>query len=282
MSIKKYNYAETPTQFITGANGIKYAYRRMGEKAEVPVFFFNHLTSNMDNCDPRIMDSLAEKHEIFCFDYKGVGATSGTDAKTIQEMAQDSLAFIKAFGYTKIDIVSFSMGGFIAQELIELAPNLVRKIVLSGTGPRGGKGISDVVGLTYWDIFKGLITFKDPKYYLFFNSTKSNKIAANAFLKRLKERTVNRDVPATVKNLKAQLNAIKIWGHEKPADLSTFKMPVLVINGDNDRMVPTPNSYDLAKRLPNAQLHIYENSAHGAIFQFHDDFVKRTLAFLAS
>ena len=282
MSTENYKFINTPTQFINGSNGVKYAYRRMGKKSEVPIFFFNHLTSNMDNCDPRIMDSLAEKHEIFCFDYKGVGATTGNDAKSIQEMAKDSLAFIKAFGYTKIDIVSFSMGGFIAQELIELEPTLVRKLVLAGTGPRGGKGVSEVVGLTYWDIFKGYLTFKDPKYYLFFNSTKSNKIGATEFLNRLKERKIDRDIPAKIRNLKAQLNAIKNWGYEKPADLSTFKMPVFVVNGDNDRMVPTPNSYDLAKRLPNATLHIYENAAHGAIFQFHEDFAKRTLAFLAS
>jgi len=282
MAKESFKFINTPTQFITASNGIKYAYRRMGKKSEVPIFFFNHLTSNMDNCDPRIMDSLAEHYEVFCFDYKGVGATSGKDAVSIQEMAKDCLALINAFGYSKIDIVSFSMGGFIAQELIELEPTLVRKIVLAGTGPRGGKGVSDVVGLTYWDILKGYVTFKDPKYYLFFNSTKSNKTAAAEFLNRLKERKIDRDIPAKIRNLKAQLNAIKIWGYEKPADLSTIKIPVFVVNGDNDRMVPTPNSYDLAKRLPNATLHIYENSAHGAIFQFHEDFIKRTLAFLAS
>ena len=282
MATENYQFINTPTQFITLSNGIKYAYRRMGKKSDVPIFFFNHLTSNMDNCDPSIMDKLAEKHEIFCFDYKGVGYTTGNDAQSIQEMAVDSLAFIKALGYNKIDIISFSMGGFIAQELIELDPTLVHKIVLAGTSPRGGKGISDVVGLTYWDIFKGYLTFKDPKYYLFFNSTQENKTAAIAFLNRLKERKKDRDIPVKIKTLIAQLKVIKNWGYEKPADLSSFKMPVLVVYGDNDRMVPTANSYDLADRIPNAILHIYKNSAHGAIFQFHEDFVKRTLAFLAS
>ncbi|WP_228724276.1 alpha/beta fold hydrolase [Spirosoma sp. KUDC1026] len=129
---------------------------------------------------------------------------------------------------------------------------------------------------------KALFTFVDPKYYLFFNSTDSGKQAARLFLDRLKERTENRDKEVGLSNLQAQLHAIKVWGHESPADLSGFTLPVLVINGDHDRMVPTSNSYDLAKRLPNAQLHIYENSAHGAIFQYHDDFVKRALTFYAA
>jgi pimeloyl-ACP methyl ester carboxylesterase len=129
---------------------------------------------------------------------------------------------------------------------------------------------------------KALFTFVDPKYYLFFNSTDSGKQAARLFLDRLKERTDNRDKGVKFINLQAQLHAINVWGHELPADLSGFTLPVLVINGDHDRMVPTSNSYDLAKRLPNAQLHIYENSAHGAIFQYHDDFVKRALAFYAA
>ncbi len=282
MTTQNFKYATVPTQFITASNGIKFAYRKLGEKKDIPIIYFNHLTANLDNCDPRIMDSMATQHEIISFDYRGVGGTSGDNATSIQEMAKDSLAFIKALGYEKVDIMAFSMGGFIAQEVMEIAPNLVRKIILAGTGPRGGAGISDVVGLTYWDIFKGYLNFVDPKFFLFFNSSKSGKIAAREFLKRLTERTENRDIPAKLKTLKAQLNAIKIWGYEQPADLSKFTLPVLVINGDNDRMVPTPNSYDLAKRLPNAQLHIYENAAHGAIFQHHDDFVKRALTLFAS
>ncbi|MBK7946560.1 MAG: alpha/beta hydrolase [Flavobacteriales bacterium] len=275
-------YATVPTQFITAANGVKFAYRRQGERQAVPIIYFNHLTANLDNCDPRVMDGLAAKHEIISFDYRGVGSTSGTDATSIQDMAKDSLAFIKALGYTQVDIISFSMGGFIAQELMEMEPTLVRRIVLAGTGPRGGKGISDVVGLTYWDIVKGLFTFRDPKFYLFFTTTTNGKKAARNFLARLKERTKDLDIPVGVRSLRAQLNAIRTWGHEQPADLSVFKLPVLVINGDNDRMVPTPNSYDMAKRFPNAKLHIYEEAAHGAVFQHHEDFVKRALGFFAA
>ncbi|ADB39685.1 alpha/beta fold hydrolase [Spirosoma linguale] len=275
-------YATVPTEFITAANGITFAYRRLGQKQAVPIIYFGHLTSNLDNADPRIMDALAAQHEIISFDYRGVGATSGNDAETIADMAKDGLAFIKALGYEKVDILAFSMGGFIIQELMAMEPTLVRKLILAGTGPRGGEGISDVVRLTYLDIAKALFTFVDPKFYLFFNSTDAGKQAARLFLDRLKERTENRDTAVGFGTLQTQLHAIKVWGHEPPADLSVFTLPVLVINGDNDRMVPTPNSYDLAKRLPNAQLHIYENAAHGALFQYHEDFVKRALAFYAA
>lgn len=282
MTPQNSTYATVPTQFITAANGIKFAYRRLGTKKDIPVIYFNHLTANLDNCDPRVMDGMATQYEIISFDYRGVGATTGEDATSIQDMAKDCIAFIKALGYTKVDIMAFSMGGFIAQELMDMEPTLVRKIILAGTGPRGGKGVSDVVNLTYWDILKGYLTFRDPKFYLFFTTTHNGKNAARLFLNRLKERTVNRDIPVKIRTLRAQLKAIATWGHEKPADLTKFKLPVLVINGDNDRMVPTPNSYDMAKRFPNAQLHIYDEAAHGAIFQHHDDFVKRALAFYAS
>lgn len=275
-------YATVPTQFITAANGIKYAYRRLGNRQAVPVIYFNHLSANLDNCDPRVMDGLATKHEIISFDTRGVGSTSGTVATSIQDMAKDGLAFIKALGYSQVDIIGFSMGGFIAQELMAMEPTLVRKLVLAGSGPRGGKGVSDVVGITYWDIVKGIFTFRDAKFYLFFTTTSNGKNAARNFLARLKERTADRDKAVPVSTIRTQLNAISKWGQEQPADLSVFKLPVLVINGDNDRMVPTPNSYDMAKRFPNATLHIYEEAGHGAVFQHHDDFVMRALAFFAA
>jgi pimeloyl-ACP methyl ester carboxylesterase len=282
MTAQHSTYATVPTQFVTAANGIRFAYRRLGSKKDIPIIYFNHLTANMDNCDPRVMDGMATHHEIISFDYRGVGATSGEDAKSISDMAKDCIAFIKALGYEKVDIMAFSMGGFISQELMEMEPTLVRKLILAGTGPRGGKGVSDVVKLTCWDILKGYVTFVDPKFYLFFTSTQNGKSAAREFLKRLKERTVNRDTPVKIKTLQTQLKAISEWGYEQPADLSKFTLHVLIINGDNDRMVPTANSYDMAKRFPNAKLHIYEEAAHGAVFQHHNDFVKRALAFFAS
>lgn len=275
----KTTYATVATQQVTAANGITFAYRRLGERQEVPIIYFNHLTANLDNCDPRIMDGLAAQHEIIAFDYRGVGASSGHDAASIRDMAKDSIAFIKAMGFSKVDILSFSMGGFIAQELMAMEPTLVRRLILAGTGPRGGKGISDVAGMTWRDILRATFTLRDPKFYLFFNWSASGRSAARLFLARLKERKQDRDTAVPIRTLRAQLNAIKAWGREQPANLSAFTLPVLVINGDNDRMVPTPNSNDMAKRFPNAKLHIYADAAHGAIFQHHEDFVKRALRF---
>lgn len=276
---QKHSYATVPTQFVE-ANGIKFAYRSYGKEGDIPVIYFNHLTANLDNCDPRIMDAIAAHRKIISFDYRGVGASTGKQGTSISDMAKDAIAFIHALGYQQVDILAFSMGGFITQELLLVEPQLVRKAILAGTGPRGGQGVSDVVGLTYKDVFKGLLTFRDPKFYLFFTQNKVGKDAARDFLKRLKERTENRDEKVKLSVLKAQLKAIEIWGHDQPVDLSVFKLPVFIVNGDVDRMVPTVNSYDLAKRFPNAQLEIYPNSGHGGIFQYHEEFIPKAIEFL--
>lgn len=276
-----YTYATVPTRFVE-ANGIKFAYRSYGKEGDIPVIYFNHLTANLDNCDPRIMDSIAAHRFLISFDYRGVGATTGVQGTSIADMAKDAIAFIHALGYQQVDIIAFSMGGFITQELLLIEPGLARKIILAGTGSRGGKGVSDVVGLTYKDIFKGIFSFRDPKFYLFFTQNKVGKTAARDFLKRLKERKENRDQNVKLSVLKKQLKAIADWGQAAPADLGIFKHPVLVANGDHDRMVPTPNSYDLAKRFPNAELVIYPDSGHGGIFQYHEAFIKRALHFLTN
>lgn len=283
MANQNLTYATVPTQFITAANGIKFAFRAYGKQSDIPVIYFNHLTANLDNCDPRIMDAIAAERHVISFDYRGVGATTGEQGTSIADMAKDAIAFIYALGYKQVDIVAFSMGGFITQELLLVEPLLVRKIILAGSGPRGGEGISAVVGLTYKDIFKGIVTFRDPKFYLFFTQNKVGKQAARDFLKRLNERTTNRDAKVKLRVLKKQLQAIEAWGKEAQADLSVFKHPVLVANGDNDRMVPTPLSIDLAKRFPNAEpVIIYPNSGHGGIFQYHNDFLKKAIPFLTT
>ncbi|MBI3221340.1 MAG: alpha/beta hydrolase [Bacteroidetes bacterium] len=275
----KYTYATVPTQFVE-ANGIKVAYRSYGKTEDVPVIYFNHLTANLDNCDPRIMDAIAAHRQIISFDYRGIGATTGKQGESIADMAKDGIAFIHALGYNQVDIVAFSMGGFITQEILLVEPQLVRKAILAGTGPRGGAGIPDVVGKTYSDILKGLFTFRDPKFYLFFNQDKIGKAAAKDFLGRLKERKVNRDEKVKLYTLKKQMKAIKDWGNEKPMDLSVFKLPVFIANGDNDRMVPSPLSNDMVERFPNAELKIYPNSGHGGIFQYHVEFISQAVAFL--
>ena len=273
-------YIDTPTRQLAAA-GTTFAYRTVGQPGGVPLIYLNHLASNLDNADPRVVDGLAAHHHVTLLDYRGVGQSGGTQPNSLAAMATDVVAFIQALGYEQVDILGFSMGGFIAQEVLEQAPQLVRKLILAGAGPRGGQGVSDVVGLTYLDMLRGLLTLRDPKFYLFFTQTAHGKAAAWQYLARLKERTVNRDEPVGLGVLQKQLGAIRDWGHQPPADLSRFPLPVLVANGDDDRMVPTPNSYDLARRFPNAELVIYEDAGHGGIFQEHAQFVPKALEFLA-
>ena len=262
--------------------GTDFYYRKLGENNPgVPVIFLNHLAATMDNCDPRIMDGIASKHQIICFDNRGVGATKGKTPKTVAEMAKDARAFIHALGYEKVDLLGFSLGGFISQEILLHEPQLVRKAIITGTGPAGGVGIKNVTNITYLDIMKGLFSFKDAKTYLFFNRNKNGKRSAKEFLSRLKERKEARDKRMGIGNFQRQLKAIHDWGLQKPQDLSVIKQPVLVANGDNDRMVPSSNTHDLAKRLPNSEIIIYKDAGHGGIFQYHDEFVKSALAFLA-
>jgi pimeloyl-ACP methyl ester carboxylesterase len=197
-------------------------------------------------------------------------------------MAQDAVAFIRALGFDRVDVLGFSMGGFVTQVIALSEPALLRKIILAGTGPAGGEGIVNVTRLSYLDNFKAFVTRKNPEELLFFTRTANGKSEAKAFVTRLKERTDDRDKAITGQVFRAHLKAIHRWGLEQPTDLSHIHHPVLVANGDHDRMVPTINSYDLERRLPNATLRIYPDAGHGGIFQFHDQFVGDALEFLGS
>jgi pimeloyl-ACP methyl ester carboxylesterase len=270
-----------PTQNIT-ANGINFAYREMGQhNGGTPVVFLVHLAAVLDNWDPRIMDGIAAKHHVIAFDNRGVGASTGSPSNSMEQMADDAISFIKAKGLQQVDLLGFSMGGMIAQEMVLKEPQLIRKMVLAGTGPAGGEGISTVAGVANYDLLRGLLTGQDPKQYLFFTRTPNGIEAGKAFLARLNERTDNRDKEISITAYVAQLQALRAWGQKKPADLSLVKQPVLVVNGDHDRMVPTINTHDLAGRLPNSSLIIYPDAGHGGIFQFHADFVPSALTFLA-
>lgn len=275
------SWRDVPTQSII-ANGVRFAYRELGtDNPGPPVVCLIHLAAVLDNWDPRVMDSLAAKHRVITFDNRGVGASSGKPATSIEEMANDAISFIKAMGLQQVDIFGFSMGGMVAQEIVLIVPELVRRMIIAGTGPAGGEGISNVARVTYYDMIRGWLTHQDPKQFLFFTRTPSGIRAGREFLQRLKERSENRDKKITVAALQAQLKALRRWGTKQPADLSRIMHPVLVANGDSDRMVPSKNTRDLAQRLPNSELIIYPDSGHGAVFQFHADFVPRALEFLA-
>ena len=274
-------WANAPTQTIT-AGGVDFAYRELGKQhGGTPVVLLVHLAAVLDNWDPRIVDGLAAKHHVIAFDYRGVGASSGSPSNSMEQMADDTVNFINAKGFQQVDLFGFSMGGMIAQEIVLKDPQLVRKMILAGTGPAGGEGISGVAGVTFYDMLRGFFTGQDAKQFLFFTRTPGGIEAGKAFLERLNERTQNRDKEVSVGAFLAQLEALRTWGGKLPADLSVVKQPVLVANGDADRMVPTTNTYDLARRLPNSTLIVYPDAGHGGIFQFHTDFVPKALEFLA-
>lgn len=277
-SIEKWK--DTPTRSVDVA-GTTFVYRQLGHTAGVPVIMLNHWGATLDNFDPRIVDGLAATRPVIAVNYRGVGASGGKAPLTVAEMAEDAIAFIRALGFEEVDLLGFSLGGFVAQDIALKEPDLVRKVILTGTGPAGGEGIEKVGPVSWPLILKGMLTFRDPKFYLFFTSTVSGRRAAKAFLERLKERKADRDKPITIGAFLRQLKAIKVWGTQAQQDLGAIRKPVLVANGDKDKMVPRSNSLDLARRLPNAELVLYEDAGHGGIFQYHAAFVTKALEFLA-
>src|SRR5213596_3268028 len=262
-------WKNAPTKSVD-VGGTKFVYRELGLDTGVPVIFLNHLAAELDRWDPRVV----------VFDNRGIGASEGKTPTSVEAMAHDAVAFIRALGFAQVDLLGFSLGGFISQVIAQEEPQLVRKIILAGTGPAGGTGIDKVTSLTIRDMVKGVLTFRHPEYYLFFTATPNGRKAAREFLARLKERTENRDKPVWIAAFNAQLKAIHAWGRQRPADLSRIHHPVLVANGDHDRMVPSSNSVDLARRLPNAELVLYEDAGHGGVFQYHQAFAKKALEFL--
>jgi pimeloyl-ACP methyl ester carboxylesterase len=272
-------WKHAPTRTVN-AGGVEFAYRQLGPSRGVPVVFLTHLAAVLDNWDPRIVDGIAAQHRVITFDSRGVGASSGRTPTTIEEMARDAVTFIRALGFDRVDLFGFSMGGMIAQVIAQREPQLVRKMILAGTGPAGGEGIEKVTRISYLDIARGLLTRQDPKQFLFFTRTPNGRRAGKEFLARLEERTNDRDKAISIRSFRAQLKAIHRWGEQEPADLSSIHQPALVMNGQSDRMVPTKNTVDLDRRLPNSQLVLYPDAGHGGVFQFHEEFVKRALEFL--
>ena len=277
----KSSYKDAPTQTIS-AGGVDFAYRELGPRGGVPVVLVTHLAAVLDNWDPRVVDGIAARHHVIAFDNRGVGASTGKTPDTIEAMARDAIMFIRALGLEQVDLLGFSMGGMIAQVMAADEPHLVRRLILAGTGAAGGEGIKNVTRLSHLDTVRAAFTLQDPKHFLFFTRTANGRRAGKEFLARLKERTDNRDKAISIRAYLTQLKAIHRWGLDAPADLSVIGQPVLVANGDGDRMVPSNNSVDLARRLPNSDLVIYPDAGHGGIFQYHEQFVGQALTFLAS
>jgi len=274
-------WRDTPTKALV-IDGTPFAYRELGKSSGVPVIFLHHFTAVLDDWDPRVIDGIAAQHRVIAFDNRGVGGSGSKVPHRLEDMAADAIAFIRALGYQQVDLFGFSLGGAVAQLVALQAPDLVRRMVLAGTGPRGGGGIWKMPFIVGGAYAKAIATRKDPRHFLFFPRTPEGKKVAADYLGRLKERSHDRDKKISNQARIAQIKAIRHAGQCQPDDLSVITHPVFVANGDHDLMVDSAHSTDMARRLPNAQLKIYPNSGHGGVFQHHHTFVPDALHFLAN
>lgn len=273
-------WKDVPTRTID-VGGVPFAYRQLGPASGVPVIFLHHLMAVLDDWDPRVIDGIAAQRPVIALDNRGVGASGGSVPDTVDEMGRDAIAFIRALGYQQVDLLGFSLGGGVAQMVALQAPDLVRRMILAGTGPRGGGGIDEITRVAVMAYLKSALTLSDARNFLFFPRSPDGKRAAKAYFARLKERSSNRDKPISLQARRAQLKAIMKAGTSPADDLSVITQPVFVANGDNDLMVASSLSADIARRLPNARLTIYPDSGHGGVFQHHRAFVPAVLSFLA-
>ena len=273
-------WKDVPTRTIN-VGGVPFVYRELGPATGVPVVFLHHLMAVLDDWDPRVIDGIAAHRRVIAFDNRGVGGTGGSVPLTVDQMGSDAIAFIRALGLKKVDLLGFSLGGGVSQMVALQAPDLVRRMILAGTGPRGGGGIEEITKVAVMAYVKAALTMSDARNFLFFPRNPEGKRAAKEYFARLKERTQNRDKTISFQARRAQLKAIMAAGTSAPDDLSVITQPVFVVNGDNDLMVASSHSADMAKRMPNAKLTIYPNSGHGGVFQHHRAFVPSVLEFLA-
>lgn len=271
------SYTQAKIQTLS-VEGMRTAYRRIGTSEGTPILFLNHLAANMDGADPMLLDALAEHFPVIAFDYQGIGRSGGEAPLSVEQMARETITFVRGLGHTRVHLLGLSLGGFVAQAMLRLAPELISSVILAGTGPAGDAGIARIPRITYYDMLRGALTGRDPRYYLFFPQTKEACLRGEAFIARTKG-FVDPDQPTKMKTLRRQLRAVVAWARSAPQDLSEVSQRVWVVNGDHDRMVPTSGSYDLARRLPHATLTIYEGAGHGAIFQEPSRFIQQATAF---
>ena len=271
-------WTSAPTRRIR-VDGETIAYRDLGVDVGTPTVLLTHLGATLDEWDPRIVDALAAGRRVIAVDLPGVGGSTGRVPRTIKGMADAARAFISALGLTRIDLVGFSLGGFVAQQVALEAPS---RLVLTGTGPAGGRGINRPTGAAYVyiDMLRAVLARTDAKEFLFFPRKPEGKAAARDYLARIRERVMDRDTPMTLGAFRAQLVAIKDWGRQQPHDLSRITAPTLIANGDHDRMVPTSLSEDMHQRIPNSTVVIYPDAGHGGVFHRYQEFIPTLLAHL--
>jgi pimeloyl-ACP methyl ester carboxylesterase len=261
--------------------GTPFAYRDVGPMTGIPLVFLHHFTAVLDDWDPAMVDGIAAERRVILVDLRGVGGSGGTTPDSVEAMAGDAIAFLGALTLTEVDLLGFSLGGMVAQVIVEQRPDLVRRVILAGTAPAGDPGPAATGAILQSALEKASAQGKHPKHFLFFSPTATSQAAADAFLARLDERTEDRDAPGSNDMIVAQLTALAKWEQgTSSAALTTVDKPVLVVNGDDDTMLPTISSFHLAQLLPDVQLSIYPDSGHGGIFQHHDVFVAQALDFL--
>lgn len=275
------DYLHTQNKFVL-VNNVKIAYRELGANtSDLPLLLLNHLGATMDEWDPVFINELARQNHVIVVDLNGVGASSGKVPTTIAQMAQEAISFILTLGYDKINLLGLSMGGFIAQDVVRQDSDLVNKLILVGTSPKGGVGIDQVTKITFHDMAKGQFHHVDPKRYIFYTHDQAGKKEALEVLKRMKSRTKeNADDKMKVPSFLRQLKAIHKWGKSHEDSTQFIHVPTLIINGDNDTMVPTANSYEMNYKIKNSKLVIYPHAGHGSIFQYPNSSVKEIDNFL--
>ena len=275
-------FADASTQRVAAENGIEYAYRDLGQ-GDVPLILLQHFRGNLDNWDPALVDDLAAERRIVTFNNVGVASTSGTTPYTVEAMAHGAIDFVEAMNFDRVDLLGFSIGSFVAQEIALIRPDLLRRVVLASSAPQGAAGMhgwaQDVIGA----VGRPETT---PQEYIsvFFAPTDTSRAAGQQAAGRIfGARTADRDEPTTWQTRQAQYDAVCAWGipnHSMLERVSAIELPVLVANGDSDPMVLPRYSYLLAGLLPNARLTIYADSAHGFLFQHHSQFATDVNAFL--
>ncbi|MFM0230288.1 alpha/beta fold hydrolase [Paraburkholderia sediminicola] len=278
-----HTHQTAPTQYVE-AHGVRFAYRRFGKTGGVPLLLNMHFTGTMDHWDPTVTDGLAQEREVILFNNAGIASSNGEVPTSIEGMAANAAAFVKALGLAQIDVLGFSLGGLVAQEIALAEPARVRRLVLVGTGPRSGEGMATLTPEAQ-DIFGA--SYAEPDHLwlrVFFTPSAGSQAAGRAFLQRFRRRVEGRDPEVNDKVAPAQIEALGKWGapRENPFDyLKAIAQPTLVINGDNDVIIYTSNSSILQRHLPNAQLILYPDANHGSQYQYPERFVAHVNQFLS-